>query len=147
VVAGLMPYQGSVLMDGRSLDRVPPHLRGVGLLFQELFLFPHLTVAGNLVLAMERREEAGADKVRRAGELLDMLNIGDLADRRPDRLGGGEKQRAARARDLADRAAVIQAGRLADRGNAKRYLEANRQDVPPAPESESKGLMGPSGTV
>lgn len=107
VVAGLMPYRGSVLVDGRPLDRVPPHRRGVGLLFQELFLFPHLTVAGNLLLAMKHRPGAKADKVARAVELLDMLRIADLAGRKPARLSGGEKQRAALARALASAPRIL----------------------------------------
>ncbi len=185
VVAGLMPCRGSVLVDGQPLDRVPPHRRGVGLLFQELFLFPHLTVAGNLLLAMTHRPGARAEKIARAGELLDMLRIADLADRKPGRISGGERQRAAlaralasaprillldeplssvdnptadvlrrefkqlqrklgvttlyvthnpdEARDLADAMAVIQAGRLVDRGSAERYLNNNRRGADPVP--------------
>jgi ABC-type sugar transport system ATPase subunit len=181
VVAGLMPYHGSVLVDGQSLDRVPPHRRGVGLLFQELFLFPHLTVTGNLLLAMKHRPGARADKMARAMELLNMLRITDLAGRKPALLSGGEKQRAAlaralaseprillldeplssvddptasalrlefkqlqrklglttlyvthnpdEARDLADSMAVIQAGRIEDRGGAERYLNNNRHGL------------------
>lgn len=101
VVAGLMPHQGSVLIDGRSMEKAPPHRRGVGLLFQELLLFPHLTVEGNLLLAMKRLRVSRTYKRMRARELLALLRIADLPGRKPALLSGGEKQRVALARALA----------------------------------------------
>ncbi|MFP3929082.1 MAG: ATP-binding cassette domain-containing protein, partial [Desulfobacteraceae bacterium] len=47
-IAGLVPYRGTIRFDGRAVDRLPPHRRGVGMVFQDLFLFPHLSVHANL---------------------------------------------------------------------------------------------------
>ena len=101
VIAGLSPCRGHVFFDGRCIDRQPPHQRKVGYLFQDLLLFPHLTVADNLKLAMANLKIDRREKRRRIGSLLDRFGIPELADRYPHRMSGGEKQRAALARALA----------------------------------------------
>ncbi len=101
VLAGLTQYKGEVLVDGKKIDRVPPHKRGIGYLFQDLALFPHLTVAGNIAYGLKVQ---GYDKdviEGRVKELTDALHIGRLKDRRPSLLSGGEKQRVAIARAVA----------------------------------------------
>lgn len=99
VIAGLAPYDGKIYSGTRSLDGIPPYKRRVGYLFQDLLLFPHLTIEGNLIIAMTK--ETGRRKIKRAAELLDIVGIGSLAKRFPHELSGGEKQRAALARALA----------------------------------------------
>ncbi|MGH7897894.1 MAG: ABC transporter ATP-binding protein, partial [Candidatus Binatia bacterium] len=85
----------------RGLD-CPPEERGVGYLPQNYGLFPHMTVAGNVAFGLECRHRLGRrERRRRALELLDALEVADLADRLPGSLSGGEGQRVALARALA----------------------------------------------
>jgi molybdate/tungstate transport system ATP-binding protein len=93
LVAGLArPDAGTVSLDGRALDGRPPEGRGVGLVFQDGALFPHLTARENVAYA------ASEDRV---DDLAATLEIRDLLDRRPPALSGGERQRVALARTLA----------------------------------------------
>jgi molybdopterin-binding protein len=101
VVAGLVTYQGQVMFDGRSVNRLPPHRREVGYLFQDLLLFPHLTVEKNLLLGMGRLDLGRREKQARAEEILSLFRLGHLRARLPGDLSGGEKQRAALARAIA----------------------------------------------
>jgi ABC-type Fe3+/spermidine/putrescine transport system ATPase subunit len=92
---------GTIVLRGRSLDGVPTHRRGIGMLFQEAALFPHRSVWENIAygLGVARRPRAEVD--RRVDVLLDLLRLRALADRAPDALSGGERQRVALARTLA----------------------------------------------
>lgn len=101
VVAGLIGYRGEVLFDGVAMDRVPPHKRGVGYLFQDLALFPHLSVAGNIGYGLRVRRFPRDVIDRRVEELMEALHVGKLRDRFPYNLSGGEKQRVAIARAIA----------------------------------------------
>jgi molybdate transport system ATP-binding protein len=84
-----------VWQDGRRF--VPPHARGIGYVFQDGALFPHLTAAENLAFARRRARRHGRGEP--AG-LVDLLALGPLLERRPDRLSGGERQRVSLARAL-----------------------------------------------
>ncbi|MFO7773140.1 MAG: ABC transporter ATP-binding protein [Dehalococcoidia bacterium] len=101
IIAGLIDYKGSVFFDSVSVDKLPANRRGVGYLFQDLVLFPHLDVAANIAYGLmshqQPRERAGA----RVNELLQMMKIEHLASRYPKDLSGGEKQRVALARAFA----------------------------------------------
>jgi ABC-type sugar transport system ATPase subunit len=101
VIAGLIPYAGQVLFNGRTVDRLPPHLRQVGYLFQDLLLFPHLSVEKNLLMAMGRLKPAPREKQARLEEVLRLFRLGSLRTRLPNELSGGEKQRVALARAIA----------------------------------------------
>ncbi len=102
-VAGLLlPRRGRLRVGGRDVaqdgrELIPAERRGVGLVFQEYALFPALTVRGNVAFALPRGEAARAD------ELLDLVGLRELADRRPGELSGGQQQRVALARALAPR--------------------------------------------
>ena len=99
LIAGFeAPDAGQILFDNRSLAGVPAHRRDIGFVFQNFALFPHLDVRGNLDYGrrMNRLAEDGV-LWRRVTELLD---IGDLLDRRPGKLSGGERQRVALGRAL-----------------------------------------------
>ena len=100
-IAGLVPYTGTICNGRNSLDNLPPYKREIGYLFQELLLFPHLTVEGNLIIAMTQLNLSKAEKQRRVAELIETVGISSLSKRYPEELSGGEKQRAALARALA----------------------------------------------
>ena len=108
LIAGLEPLDGGqVRVDGRDVTRLPAHRRGVGLVFQDHALFPHLDVRANVAFGLvEAGWEIGRRR-QRVGELLDDLGLGALATRRVDALSGGERQRVALARALAPRPAVL----------------------------------------
>jgi ABC-type sulfate/molybdate transport systems ATPase subunit len=101
VIAGLLPCTGHILFNGDCIDRQPPHQRRVGYLFQDLLLFPHLTVYQNLQLAMVHLKAGRRLEQRKISRLLERFGILALADRYPVQMSGGEKQRAALARAIA----------------------------------------------
>jgi molybdate transport system ATP-binding protein len=101
---GLLLYNGEVWQDART--RVPTHRRALGYVFQEASLFPHLDVLANLRYGQRRsgrRRTPGDTRQRKSSldQAIELLGIGHLLDRRPDRLSGGERQRVAIARALA----------------------------------------------
>lgn len=101
VIAGLATYKGEVYFDGKNMNRVPANKRGIGYLFQDLALFPHLTVAGNIAYGLKVQGYNDGITARRVDELSKALHIDRLRDRYPHDLSGGEKQRVAIARAIA----------------------------------------------
>ncbi len=93
---------GEIKLGGRPINNIPPHRRGIGMVFQNYALFPHMTVAENLAfpLQVRRMDRAEIDrKVKRALEMVQM-HKGEFAGRRPAQLSGGQQQRVALARAL-----------------------------------------------
>jgi len=102
VVAGLLkPEKGSVLIGGEDVTDKPPRERGVGMVFQNLALFPHLTVRENIAYGLKARGWSGSEVEARVRELVEMLDLKGLEDRYPRQLSGGQQQRVALARALA----------------------------------------------
>jgi thiamine transport system ATP-binding protein len=102
VVAGLqLPDRGRVLVDGEDLAGVPPHRRGIGLVFQDHALFPHRNVAENVGFGLRMRGDRPAAVASRTAELLDLVGLAGLEQRSIGTLSGGEQQRVALARALA----------------------------------------------
>jgi ABC-type sugar transport system ATPase subunit len=101
IIAGLTDYGGSVFFDGQPVDRLASSKRGVGYLFQDLFLFPHLDVAANIAYGLRAQKQPRDGIQERVAELLGLMKISYLASRYPKSLSGGEKQRVALARALA----------------------------------------------
>lgn len=93
---GRLSFQGEIWQDQRTF--LPVHQRPLGYVFQEASLFPHLTVLGNLRYGLTRSKTAPTVSLEQAVELL---GIGHLLERKPERLSGGERQRVAIARALA----------------------------------------------
>ena len=102
VIAGLLvPDAGSVSLDGDDVTSLPPHRRGVGMVFQDDVLFPHLDVAGNIGYGLRAHRVARADLAARVTELLALVGLDGFERRAVTTLSGGEAQRVALARALA----------------------------------------------
>ncbi len=100
-IAGLVPLEsGRVAIGARSVDRMPPERRRIGVLFQDYVLFPHLTVRDNVAFAARMRGSRAAARAA-AEPWLDRYGLLALADRFPAQLSGGQAQRVALARALA----------------------------------------------
>ncbi len=102
-----MPDEGRVILDGRDLAATPPHRRPVNMMFQNYALFPHLTVAGNIAFGLRQDGLPKAEIAARVDEMLALVKLEGLGDRRPDQLSGGQRQRVALARSLAKRPQVL----------------------------------------
>jgi ABC-type sulfate/molybdate transport systems ATPase subunit len=105
LIAGLeRPDAGRIVLDGRTLvDEhafVPPHKRDVGYVFQEYALFPHLDVAANVAYGLRARGVPASERAARVKQMLDRLEIGQLAQARVTEISGGQRQRVALARAL-----------------------------------------------
>ena len=108
VIAGLIdPDTGHIFINAEDVSRVAPHHRGVGLVFQDNALLPHLTVSSNIVYGLRQKNLPKRDRERRVAELLTMMRIEHLRDRKVDTLSGGEAKRVAVVRTLAPEPRVI----------------------------------------
>ena len=101
VLAGFTrPDRGSLMFGDAEVIRTPPHLRDVGMVFQNYALFPHMTVAGNVAYPLRMRRTSKAETARRVDQALDVVQLGGYGGRRVDQLSGGQKQRVALARAI-----------------------------------------------
>src|SRR6202140_618016 len=101
------PDEGRILLDGKDIAQVLPHRRPVNMMFQNYALFPHLTVRDNIAFGLKR---AGMPRSRidtRVAEMVALVKLEGLEQRKPDQLSGGQKQRVALARSLARRPKVL----------------------------------------
>lgn len=104
-----VPDEGTIRIDGRTVAGagawVPPERRGIGMVFQDYALFPHLTVGQNVMFGLDRLRKA--DRGVRAREVLKALDLGAHFDRFPHELSGGQQQRVALARALAPEPVMV----------------------------------------
>jgi thiamine transport system ATP-binding protein len=108
VIAGLLPADaGTVLVDGVDVTSMPAHRRGIGVVFQDEQLFPHLDVAGNVGFGLRMQRRPKAEIASRVDELLDTVGLAGFGTRRVTDLSGGEAKRVALARALAPRPRVL----------------------------------------
>ena len=91
---------GEIRLDGRPINLVPPHKRGIGMVFQNYALFPHMTIAENLAFPLEVRGMGKSEREAKIKRALDMVQMGAFGARRPAQLSGGQQQRIALARAL-----------------------------------------------
>lgn len=106
IIAGLEPgHTGSIWYRDQDITRLPAHQRGIGLMFQEHALFPHMTVAANVAYGLHGQPKAAIRA--RVVQLLELTGIAHLADRLPEQLSGGERQRVALARSVAPKPELL----------------------------------------
>ena len=91
---------GEIKLAGKPINNIPPHKRGIGMVFQNYALFPHMTVAENLSFPLEVRRMGKSDREAKVKRALDMVQMGAFGGRRPAQLSGGQQQRIALARAL-----------------------------------------------
>lgn len=101
IISGLTPYEGSILFDDEPIDKIPVSRRGIGYLFQDLALFPHLDVRCNIIYGLSLKKLRKYQIEARLDEMCNLLNISHLMGRYPKDLSGGERQRVALARAIA----------------------------------------------
>jgi len=108
IIAGIIqPDSGKIFFDERDVTYLEPRERNVGIVFQSLALFPHMTVWENIAFGLEARKWPEEKIRKRVRELLRMLNLDGLEDRYPRELSGGQQQRVAIARALATNPKVL----------------------------------------
>ena len=102
LIAGFeMQDSGTIIVDGKPLDGLPPYRRPVNTVFQSYAVFPHLTVAENVAFGLEMQRRTRAETASRVREMLALVKLEGLEARRPAELSGGQQQRVALARALA----------------------------------------------
>jgi spermidine/putrescine transport system ATP-binding protein len=101
------PSSGSVLIDGRPVQDVPPFRRPVNTVFQNYALFPHMSVADNVGFGLRMKQVPLAERRQAVAEMLRLVSLQGYEDRRPSQLSGGQRQRVALARALVNRPSVL----------------------------------------
>jgi iron(III) transport system ATP-binding protein len=107
LIAGLViPDSGEILIDEELVARAyrnlrEPEQRGIGMVFQDLALWPHMTVAKNIEFGLKAKRIPHEQRARRVREMIDLVRLGDYLNARPGELSGGQQQRVALARALA----------------------------------------------
>jgi len=101
IIAGMAaPTAGQVYIDGVNATEIPPRKRNLGMVFQNYALMPHMTIFENIAFPLRVRRVAGRETARKVTEVLELVQLPDIADRRPRELSGGQQQRVALARCL-----------------------------------------------
>src|SRR3954469_2259036 len=108
LVAGfLIPDRGEIFIEGALVTDVPTSERDIGMIFQNYALFPHMTVAANIAYGLKARRVARDETARRVTEMLSLMKLGGLEQRKPRELSGAQQQRVALARALVIRPKVL----------------------------------------
>ena len=108
MIAGFVdPTKGSIVLDGKDLLRIPANKRGLGIVFQNYALFPHMTAFQNVAFGLEMLKVGKDELSSRVTETLSLVGLSHLADRYPARMSGGQQQRVALARALAIRPSIL----------------------------------------
>ena len=108
MIAGLeKPTSGRIYFGDEDVTDLPPEKRGIGLVFQNYALYPHMTVRQNIMFPLENAKVPKAEALKTAQEMADLVQIGHLMDRKPGELSGGQQQRVAIARAIAKKPRVL----------------------------------------
>ena len=94
------PTNGEIYLEGQPISNIPPNKRGIGMVFQNYALFPHMTVKENLMFPLEVRKVKTNEIEKKVKKTLDMVELGEFGNRMPLQLSGGQQQRVALARAL-----------------------------------------------
>ena len=101
MIAGFeQPTTGQITLEGKDVSKTPPYKRNVNTVFQHYALFPHMSVFDNVAFGPRSKRTPKKEITRRVNELLEIVRLGDYADRKPGQLSGGQQQRVALARAL-----------------------------------------------
>jgi putrescine transport system ATP-binding protein len=101
------PTSGRILLAGQDVAKLAPYERPFNMMFQSYALFPHLDIWENVAFGLKREGLPKADITQRVGEMLDLVQLGTYAKRKPHQLSGGQQQRVALARSLAKKPKVL----------------------------------------
>ena len=108
MIAGLEGIDsGDLVLNGTRINDVPPDKRGIAMVFQSYALYPHMTVADNIGFSLSLKKVAPAEIRRQVEEVAEILQLGELLDRRPGALSGGQRQRVAIGRAIIKKPALI----------------------------------------
>lgn len=102
MLSGILPVSGGkIYFDDQDVTSMPPEKRGIGLVFQNYALYPHMTVMGNICFPLETQRVPKAERIERANEIAKLVHVDMLMNRKPSELSGGQQQRVGIARALA----------------------------------------------
>ena len=108
MIAGFdRPTSGSIYLYGQDVSNLPPYERDVNTVFQDYALFPHMNVGDNIAYGLMIKKVAKAERMKRAEEMLDLVQLSGFASRKPSQLSGGQRQRVALARALINHPKVL----------------------------------------
>ncbi|MDO5022402.1 MAG: ABC transporter ATP-binding protein [Eubacteriales bacterium] len=108
MLAGILPVtSGTILFDGEDVTKYPPEERGIGLVFQNYALYPHMTVLGNICFPLEIQNVPKDERIKRATEMAELVHMEEYLNRKPKQLSGGQQQRVAIARALVKRPRLL----------------------------------------
>jgi putrescine transport system ATP-binding protein len=108
MIAGFeTPTQGKIAIESQDVSQLPPYLRPVNMMFQSYALFPHMSVADNIAFGLRRAGVNSTEIAKRVSDVLDLVQLGQFAKRKPHQLSGGQRQRVALARSIVTRPKVL----------------------------------------
>ena len=108
MIAGFeRPSNGKIFLHGGDVSQLPPYERDVNTVFQDYALFPHMTVAENIAYGLMIKKVPKPERMRRVEEMLSLVRLPDLGNRKPSQLSGGQRQRVALARALINHPGVL----------------------------------------
>ena len=128
MIAGLYkPTSGSIHFGNEDITNLAPEKRGIGLVFQNYALYPHMTAQQNIMFPLENKRIPKKEALEMTKEMADLVQIGDLLDRKPSQLSGGQQQRVAIARALVKKPRVLLLDEPLSNLDARLRLETRKE--------------------